>query len=254
MKFNRLILAIAAICALGACSKIRKGYDTTPVQFNKTKYAFLATFDSLGKPSNLVVPRDTISEGLLQFFYQQLPKKVNATVTHPEYFTSTASANINITSPTKVYVTFVQETASFLNPVGFYTYPTNAPPASPDALTDITYVFPDAKLIGYKGGLVAGDKVLIGTFQAGTSIGFVLFQNGFSLKNHGTVNNSVPHYCSADNLNPENAANLKRHVILLNYAPEHKTLISFEDQDRATPDCDNDFSDVTIYTTQVPAQ
>jgi len=254
MKSNQLILAIAAICALGACSKPRKGYETTPVQFNKTKYAFLGTFDSLGKPSNLIVPRDTISEGLLQFFYRQLHVQVDATVTHPELFTSMASANLNITAPSKVYVTFVQESAAYYNSVGFYTYSSNMPPTSPDDLAKITYIFPSAKLTSHSGSLVPGDKVLIGTFPAGVSIGFVLFQNGFSPKKPGTLDYTAPHYCSADNLNPENDPKLKRHVVLLYYAPEHKTLISFEDRNRTAPDCDNSFANATIYTTQVPAQ
>jgi len=40
--------------------------------------------------------------------------------------------------------------------------------------------------------------------------------------------------------------------VLLNYAPENKVLISFEDTDRTKPECDNDFNDVVIYCTVQP--
>ena len=82
----------------------------------------------------------------------------------------------------------------------------------------------------------------------GTSIGFVLMQSAWSITT-GTLDNNVVHFCSNDVLNPEVDPNLKKHAVLINYAPENKVLIGFEDIDRTEPKCDNDFNDVVVYAT-----
>jgi len=42
---------------------------------------------------------------------------------------------------------------------------------------------------------------------------------------------------------------LKKHAVLISYAPENKILIGFEDTDRTNSQCDNDFNDVVVYAT-----
>jgi hypothetical protein len=97
---------------------------------------------------------------------------------------------------------------------------------------------------------VAGDKVNIGNFNAGTSIGFVLMQNAWKPKS-SSLNNDAVHFCTNDALNPEVDPKLKKHGVLIYYAPEKKGLIGFEDIDRTTKECDNDFNDVLIYATVI---
>jgi hypothetical protein len=39
---------------------------------------------------------------------------------------------------------------------------------------------------------------------------------------------------------------------MLNYASESKTLLGFENTDRTSDKCDNDFNDVVFYATVAP--
>lgn len=237
-----LYLCLIFLC-LNSC---QKDPLTEPVEFNSTTYQNLGTFNSLGKPDNLL--KDTISPGLLSFINDFLPDNRNFVSAHPELFTSTATPDISLTRRSDVYLTFVSGNAGNSNSIAFYTFPTNQPPANADAIRLITYVFPNA---GRLTPLTPGDKVKIGTFDAGMSIGLVLMQNAWDTTTR-TLNNNAVHFCSTDALNPEVAPTLKRHAVLINYAPENRFIIGFEDRDRTKPDCDNDFNDVVLYWTVKP--
>ena len=251
-KITHLSSMIFAFIVFSSCNKaLHLPTGSTPVKFINATYDSLATYDMLGKPSNLVMPRDSISPTLLSFLNSKLPKKQDNFKAHPELFTSVANATLNFTQKTVVSITFVQETAAFLNTVGFYTFPTNQPPTNANQITKIRYIFPNCSALNSGGELVAGDKVNIGTFLPGTSIGFVLMEDSFKPLTHSiyTLGN---HFCSADILNPENDPSIRRHVVIIDYPTINPTmsLINFEDTDRSTSSNDNDFDDVTIYATQ----
>jgi hypothetical protein len=229
---------------LFSCKKDDKAPVTVPVKFTSTSYTNLQPFDTTGKPTTMETP-DVISTGLMSFLQTSLPEHVNLATTHPELLASTAIPDVRITQTSSLDVTFVSEGTQYTDAIAFYTYPTNSPPASAADIKTITYIFADA---GYKNPLTAGDKVNIGTFSAGTSVGFVLMKSAWDLTKH-TLNNDAVHFCSNDVLNPEVDPTLKKHAVLLTYAPENKTLIGFEDMDRTDPYCDNDFNDVVIYVT-----
>lgn len=218
---------------------------TVPVKFTSTTYKTLSPFDASGKPETMETP-DVVSAGLLNFLHTTLPEHVNLETTHPELLATTAIGDIIVTQKTELHATFVSEGAAYANAIAFYTYPTNNPPASAADIKVITYIFPNA---GANTTLVAGDKVDIGSFDAGTSVGFVLMKNAWdpTIKNLDT---DVVHYCSDDVLNPEVDPKLKKHAVLLNYTPESKTLIGFEDVDRTYAGCDNDFNDIVFYISQ----
>lgn len=233
---------LAIFFASTAC---KKDVVTRPVDFTATQYEFLGTYDSTGKPNYLINPPDTISPGLLAFIATNLPDGKNLTLSRPDLFTSTASADIVVTQPTDVNVTFVSADADFTNGIAFYTYPTSQPPMSATDIKIITYIFPNA---GSQTPLQPGDKVKIGSFTAGTTVGFLLMEDAWSVTTH-SLDNNVVHFCTDDILNPEVSPSLKRHAVLLDYTPENKLLISFEDTNRTDPSCDNDFNDVIIYCT-----
>ena len=240
---NKLLpLALLPLFLL-SCKK-DKAPVTVPVEFKSTSYTNLQPFDTTGRPITMDTP-DVISSGLTSFLNASLPEHVNLATAHPELLASAAVADIKITQTSSLDVTFVSEGTQFTNAIAFYTYPTNSPPASAADIKTINYIFADA---GYKTPLTKGDKVNIGTFNAGTSVGFVLMKGAWDLTNH-TLNNGAVHFCSNDVLNPEVDPALKKHAVLLNYAPENRTLIGFEDIDRTNQYCDNDFNDVVIYIT-----
>ncbi len=241
---TRISISLCLLLLLGitACKK-DKAPVTVPVSFDSTSYQTLGAYDSLGRPINLL--KDTVSSGLKSYMDGILKEHTDLRGPHPELFSSTAIADIRITQPADVSVTFVAQGAGKQNAVAFYTYPTTNPPASAKDIKQIVYVFPNA---GKNTALKSGDKLAIGHFTPGTSIGFVLMQGAWNPTTK-TLDNNAVHFCSNDVLNPEVDPNLKKHAVLLNYASENKTLVGFEDIDRTDERCDNDFNDVVIYTT-----
>ncbi len=214
-----------------------------PVDFVSTTYQNLSTYDYYGTPSVLL--KDTISDTMISFINKTLPEGQNLTLSHPELFSSTAIADIVITKSSTVFVTFVTTGAGYANGLAFYTYPTNTPPVNAKDIKLITYIFPNA---GNHSKIHRGDKVNIGQFDAGTTIGFALMQNGWDTTNH-KLDNNVVHFCSDDVLNPEVDPKLKRHAVLINFPLENKELIAFKDVDRTLPTNDNDFNDEVFYYT-----
>ncbi|GAA4334539.1 hypothetical protein GCM10023149_41960 [Mucilaginibacter gynuensis] len=211
--------------------------------FNNSTYPL-----SVGRPKYLEATGDVIDASLLKFVNASLPESNPVPKSHPEYLSSKNTTTLNITAQSDVWITYVSEGAGFLNTLAYYTYKTGTPPTSASDITNATIILPNASNTGSAGALNAGDKVKLGRFEAGTSIGFILLQNawtGSGIKTDGTK------YFSQDNLNPESSASLKKHSIAL-YDDVHKLfLIGFEDLPRDV-DSDNDFNDLVFYATSNP--
>lgn len=239
-----------ALLILGACKKEKTAAPVTvPVQFTATTYAFLGTFDSNGKPVNYLGTKDVISTNLTSYLTTTLPETVDLRKSNPDLLTTKSIADITMTQKSDVSITFVTQGTGLTDAIGFYTYATGSAPSTANDIKNITYVFP---LAGKGTSLQPGDKVKIGTFNVGTSIGFVLMQNGWDPLTKA-VNNNAVHFCSNDALNPEVDPNLKKHAVLIKYDLENKVLIGFEDIDRTSQYCDHDFNDVVIYATVTAA-
>lgn len=223
--------------------------ETSPVHFTSTTYQFLGTWDSTSKP-NYLSAREVISNDLLDFLKTTLPEATNLQKAHPELLSSKAISDIALTNPSDVYITFVSQGANMGNAFAFYTYPTNSPPTSAKDIKTITYIFPNA---GHLTPLSGGEQVKIGSFEPGTSIGFVLMQDAW-IDSTKTLNNDAVHFCSNDVLNPETNPSLKKHAVIIDYNKnnDHKVLIGYEDIDRTRDGCDNDFNDLVVYATVTP--
>lgn len=243
---KKLASLFLVILTISACKKDKEPV-TVPVVFTATTYESLGTYDSSGRPAYLLTP-DVISSNTQSLINSMLAEKVDLRTTHPELLTNKAIADIAITAASNVFVTFVSQLTTSANTLAFYTYPTNTPPASAKDIKTITYFFPSA---GTGTKLKAGDKVKIGRFEAGTSIGFVLMKSAWNPATK-TIDNQVVHFCSNDVLNPEVDANLKKHAVLIDDAAENKVLIGFENTDRTSSLCDHDFNDIVIYATVTP--
>ncbi len=239
--------AYLILICLSILISCKKDPVTKTVEFNSTTYEGLGTFDDLGEPNNLTTA-DSISSALLAFANTTLPERSDLRNTNPELLTTKAIADIAIISQSDVFITFIAQGTGFTNTFAFYTYPTNKQPSSTADIKKIIYVFPNA---GKSTPLKKGDKVKIGRFDAGTSIGFVLLKSGWDSTTH-TINNKSVHFCSNDVLNPEVDPNLKKHAVLINYPAENKVLIGFEDIDRTEPNCDHDFNDLLLFCTVTP--
>ena len=242
-------LAFFAVLIFSSCQK-ELSFEApiiTEVEPTKTNYLTLGTWDEWGKPTYLF-SKDVISSDLNSFITSTLPERSDLASSHPELLSPLANADIAITRSSDVYITYIHQGAGMTNTIAFYTYPTNRPPLKATDIKTITYIFPNA---GNGSTLEGGDKVKIGRFNTNTSIGFVLLQGGWNSTTK-ELENKVVHFYSTDILNPEPDPSLKKHVVSINYAPENKVLMGFEDLDRTRNDCDHDFNDVMFYVTINP--
>ena len=211
---------------------------------NTTAYPF-----KLGRPVYLESTRDVIDASLLSYINASLPEGNALPKTHPDYLSSTSLPDLNINATSDVWITFVSEGAGLVNSLGYYTYPTNNPPSSASDIDAITIIFPNSSAVGSAGGLNSGEKVKLGRFNAGTSIGFVLLQNAWSTTS-GVLTNTVKFY-SNPKFNPESTAATQRHTVTL-YDDVHKLFVmGFEDLNRQT-ESDNDINDLVVYATSNP--
>ena len=241
VNYNLLLILLLLI---GAC---QKEVLTKPVDFTETTYQTLGTYDSTGKP-NYLLPKDPISSGMLSYVRNTLIEATDLRNINPALLTSNTLADLVITQSSDVFITFVSQNTSPSNALAFYTYPSGAPPSNAKDIKTITYVFPSA---GKGTPLRAGDKVKIGRFEPGTTIGFVLLRGAWN-NDTNMLNNKVEHFCSTDSLNPEVDPGLKKHAVSITYTSENKTLIGFENTDRTKPECDHDFNDLVFYATVTP--
>lgn len=248
MKTFRYTLLFISSVFLYSCQK-ELSFANVPLEEipEETKYLTLGTWDEWGRP-NYLLAKDVITTNLESFIKSTLPERSDLFYLHPELLSSNVSADIRITQMSDVYITYISQGAGMTNTIAFYTYPTNTPPLKTTDIKTITYIFPNA---GSASPLEAGDKVKIGRFKPGTSIGFVLLQSGWNTATR-QLDNKVVHYYSTDILNPEPDPALKKHAVSISYTPENKVLIGFEDLDRTRGDCDHDFNDVLIFATLTP--
>jgi len=210
----------------------------------------LGTWNSSGVPSYLLPVNDNISSSFLLDITTSLPEGANPLpVSHPEYLQANRPTTLTVKERADVWVTFIHEGAGYKNTLGFYTFDAQNPPTTTDQVTNPTIIFPNVSYAGSGGGLVSGNKVKIGTFDAGTSIGFFLLSNAYS---GTTVGNGLYPLFSHSNLNPETNTNINRHFILLDDSKSNNILLSVEDIRRDNASCDNDFNDAVFTVTSNP--
>jgi len=230
---------------------LKQGLKSSEQSFFKSTnsvYIPLGTYNSNGVPNYLEKTNDIIDAATLQDINATLPEYKVAPVNHPQYFISSLERNLVLNDACNVWVTFVHEGAGYRNVLGYYTYKTGNPPATPAAIDSVHIIFPNVSFSGSGGGLASGNKVHIGAFPPGTEIGWLLIADGFRGTSI-TAGNWVVY--SDKNLNPEADVNKKEHTILLNDIGRGKLLLSFEDQ-RRDGSTDNDFNDAIFYVTADP--
>jgi hypothetical protein len=240
MKAPLLFAVTTTFITFFACQKEVK---TKPVDFSGTEYKAMPYDSTNGKPNSM--QKDVIAPEMTSFIGNSLPERKDLRTGNSELLNSNTTTDLRITQKSDVFLTFVSTGTKYKNAIGFYTYQTGTPPTTPKDIKTITYVFPNT---GSGSPLKPGDKMKIGTFEPGTSIGLVLLKDAYQATT-GKLNNNAVHFCYNDILNPEVDPKLKKHVVLANYPAENKILIGFEDIDRTDPECDHDFNDVVLYAT-----
>jgi LruC domain-containing protein len=214
---------------------------------------YFGTYNNVGVPDYLEPQRDQISSTLLQYINASLPESMPVPQYHPSFLANGKKTSLDIDSTADVWLTFVHEGAGWTNAIAYYTYPTGTPPQSINDINEITVVFPNLSFAGSGGGLQSGDKVFIGRFNPGVSIGLVLMADAWD----GNTSEDYYHLVFADkNLNPEPDENLKQHNVLLWDEENELFLVGFEDvrRDDIPFACDQDFNDAILFVSSNPVK
>jgi hypothetical protein len=212
-------------------------------------YQYLGTFSSDGTPDYLEPVDDVITGDFLQMVNNALPESYPVPDFNPQYISSGYDTDILLEDPADVWVTFVAEGAGYKNVLGYYTYDTSIANHPAPTASDITIIFPNVSAQWSGGGLIAGNKVHIGRFPAGTGIGWVLLANGY--QNNQVTAGQWQVYSNPD-YNPENDPNIRQHNVLLNDPLNQRIVLGFEDIRRDYASCDQDFNDAIFYITANP--
>jgi LruC domain-containing protein len=219
----------------------------------KEGLTYIDTFDKNGRPTNMV--SRPLGSDFLADINASLPEYRSVPQHNPAYLEKGKDATINIIDKeADVWVTFVHEGASYLNSLGFYTYPSaDGPPVDINDL-DITIIIPNASLGPAGGGsMYPGDTVYIGRYAEGTSIGWVLYAYGWD-STLQAVRDRFGRYFSDYQYNREVKDSEKIHAVVL-YDDERQVLVTgFEDVQRTNGGSDNDFNDLVFYALVNPVE
>ena len=214
---------------------------------------YQANHDAQGIPKAMDLTRQPVSAELMDRINLALPERKDVRISGAAAMVADSeSSTLKLLKDADVWVTFLHEGAGYRNAFGFYSYPIGSAPADRGAV-DYRVVWPNASYStsgGNSRGLKTGQQVHLGRFTAGTAIGFFLIADGFD----GTkgVNERFPGWVwhSLQGLNMETDPALRAHVILLRDEINQQLVLGFEDINRQSSGCDQDFNDV-LFSVQV---
>ncbi|KZN66743.1 LruC domain-containing protein [Pseudoalteromonas luteoviolacea] len=231
----------AALCATASPTLAVQVVDGQYVWQFQSGQAWPSGYNqNTGKPDSMIYARDQYSSDFFQRISNALPEaKVNEA-----FITGDEGSTIHLNEEAEVFITFIHEGAGYKNSFGYFTFDPQNPPTTPEEVQE-TIVFPN---LSYP-HLTNGHRVSIGTFPAGTSIGFFVAANGFWYYT-GVKNWQIPYYYSISSLNPEPTEELRQHCVLLYDEQEQEVVIGFEDLPRTWGD--NDFNDAVFSVTASP--
>lgn len=212
------------------------------------KYKYLSAYNSQGVP-NVMATKEIVTAQMLNFINTSVPENKPVPVNHPAYLQSNLNTDLDITQQAEVWVTFVHEGAGYKNSLCYYKYQTSNPPTSIAQIDTAYVVFANASYYNSGGGLRSGDRVSLGIFPPGTSIGFICVSNGW---NGSAVGDGSFRLFSDKNLNSQANPTLKQHNVLLYDNINQLYYLAFEDIARDNSSCDNDFNDIVFYAKSNP--
>lgn len=204
-------------------------------------YPAVTNWDDDGAPTTTY--NEELCENLIVDFKASLPEGQNALNNNPAYFAN-ENKEIVLTEAANVSVTFIEEGAGYKNTFGYYTYNVNNPPSkSDDIKNSMRIVFANASQEGSGGSLKEGDVVDLGSFEAGTVIGYFLIANGW---NGHEVTEGLETFYTFPGFN----AGRKQQSLMM-YSPSCSSLLTAFEDIRANKG-DKDFNDLVIKTSIDP--
>ncbi len=226
---------------------VQNGSDPSSKLMALEGYYAMGDWNSSGVP-NYLVDRDDLDNSLRNDINVTLPEGRPVPTYSPEYLNG-LDMNTVINDDADVWITFVHEGAGYRNVLGYFTFDSQNPPNSINEVDNLTIIFPNVSYAGSGGGLYMGDKVYLGRFDAGTSIGWFLMPNAWNRRS-GDINLVSGIKYSINDFNDFTSDTYNQHVILLEDEERELLLLSFEDISR--PGGDNDFNDAIFYITANP--
>jgi len=256
---NGLAIRIGGSSAQNGPQKVQAVSAVLPAPTKISGYYVLGNWSAAGAP-NYLVTSDVISAAFKADVNASLPERVKLPVSHPEYLTTQDDGSLELIEDAEVWVTFVHEGTGFKNVFGYYTHPNDNAPATAQAITDPTVIFPNASYDISGGTLKSGNKVQLlylnpttnqysTVFPAGTTVAWFIVTAGFV--NDVTISAGRGKYYSDVRFNPEPTVENRKHNVLLKDDARKLLLIGFEDLYRDSKS-DDDFNDVVFYTTVSP--
>jgi len=214
---------------------------------NTTKWVYMSGYTSQGVPNNLMAVNDPVDQVLMHDINTALPEYKNEMAYHPEWFAANVPNNLDILSLSDVYITYITEGAGWMNTLGYFTFNTNQPPASASAIDTIHIIFPNVSNSGSGGGLNPGNKIYLGKFPAGKSIGFALVPSGWNgsqtyVGANTNVWYSIPAFNTIDPL-------MMKHMFFFKDPSRQEILFTLEDQGKyqgSDLDCNDNIFYITI--------
>lgn len=231
-------------------SKSDPGIRKEDITVRSNTIKILGTYTSQGKP-NYLEADDIVKQDLLDLIAANLPEYQPVPTYHPEYIANDVKTSVSLKENADVWVTFVTEGAGFRNTLGYYVYDTNNPPQTADDIDTLYVIFPNVSFNGSGGALNTGNKVKLGRFQSGKTIGWFLMPDAW---NGSTVSprtgQGYETKFSDRQLNTFTANSYRNHMVLLQDPARELLLLGFEDTSR--PGGDQDFNDAIFYVTANP--
>jgi len=215
--------------------------------YDDRTYVYNANRDGQILPT-LAAP-DTLTDDFLTSIANSVPEQYPVGINNPSLLAE-GSTSLHLIEAGDVWMTFVNEGAGFKNTIGIFIYDDQNVPSTTSDIDTIWTAFENFSALYSGGGLLPGDKIYIGSYPAGTYIGFALIANGYNsnLTNFKTNNT----YYSIPALNPESNPDKLQHNILLFDDQEQRFVIGFEDLHRSSGTSDEDFNDALFFCSSNP--
>lgn len=247
---STLVAEFGGLVGSGKKGKTSSPQSVTPAGSN---WYYIGSYDSEGVPNYLDNPGDVVDAAFIGDVSSSLPEFLDIPVNKANYLAPTNAYDIHLLDSGDIWITYLAEGAGQKNTMGYYVYETNNPPIAANQIDTIYTILPNASNASSGGGLVAGNKVYLGKFAGGKSIGWVLMANGWDASTQTIKANNLNQtkFYSTYSFNPEGSASLRQHNVQLLDAGRELVIVGFEDV-RRDYSSDNDFNDLLFSTRVTP--
>jgi hypothetical protein len=224
------------------------------VNVSKFNYVYLGGWNASGLPDYLEPVNDYVDQSTMDLIDAVLPESTP----NLDYIDYNDYLNVTVDTGTRIWASFIYEGAGWKNSFAMYQYDENDEPNSPSDIDSLTIIFPNVSGTGSGvaggGSLIPGHKVFYDSVSAGTTVAFAVIARGFDNTHTNTTIDNQGNYIhySNNNLNQESVDSLKAHNVTFWDANQEKYILGFEDIDRESGSCDQDFNDVLFYITLDP--